>query len=499
MAQEKGKVGSLFFGMTLDTNDFKKKLKDTQKKLKQAGKDMRESFATIAKGGLIIGTAFAAAGGGLLAFAKNTAAATNEQLLLADSIGATQEEVAGLELASQKFGVEQGMLIDKMREAGGIDAFKDIADQVKNAGDETAQMAKAQELLGNEGLKLLPVLQQGAAGLGEMEKEARRLGLALSPEQIEKSRVAWSAYEETLLSLKGIGKQIGAALLEPFAVAATTIGSFIDTFRDDILKGFDFISNIINKSLRKAFDLFAEYGIPAINSVIIFAEELGNTFADVFNFMDEEGGSTFDTIGSFFIGMFKFLATFKQTFIATITGAVGAVLRFTFNGLSKLSRSLGDNVITLVSGLEEAGLVSEGFTSAIGEAFGEQSARLRGMGRQLAKPFKDARDEALKEESKILERLAKKNDKDRKVFSKGMRVLDANLAKTTKETAKSAAKVSKEIKAERSEKRTGAIVSGSAEEARILNSQNDKNLQIQQKQLKAQQETAIAIRGLSAI
>jgi hypothetical protein len=499
MAQEKGKVGSLFFGMTLDSNPFQKNLKKAQKQLKQAGKDMRESFAKIAKGGLAVGAAFVGAGTGLLFFAKNTAEATNEQLILADSIGATQEQIAGLDLAAQKLGVDQGMLIDKMREFGGIDEFKRLADQVKGAGDEQAQLNKALEIFGGEGAKILPVLQQGAAGLANMEAEARRLGLALSPEQIEKSRVAWSAYEKTLLSLKGLGKQIGTALLEPFAVASTVLGSFIDTFRDDILKGFNFISNIINKTLRKAFDLFVEYGIPAVNSVIIFAEELGNTFADVFNFMDEEGGSTFDTIGSFFTGMFKFLATFKQTFIATITGAVGAVLRFTFNGLSKLSRSLGDNVITLVSGLEEAGLVSEGFTSAVGEAFGEQSARLRGMGRDLAKPFKDAREEALKEETKILDRLAKKNEKDRKVFSKGMRVLDANLAKTTKETAKAAANVSKEIKAERSEKRTGAIVSGSAEEARILNAQNDKNLQIQQKQLKAQQSMATGLNRLSVI
>ena len=284
--------------------------------------------------------------------------------------------------------------------------------------------------------------------------------------------------------------------MEPLASAATSVSSFIDTFREDILTGFKFISNILDKTIRKAFDLFKEYGIPAINSAIIFAEELGDTFADVFNFMDEEGGSTFATIGSFFQGMFRFLATFKQTFIATITGAVSTSLRFTFNSLSKLSRALGDNIITLVSGLEEAGLVSEGFTNTVGEAFGEQSARLRGMGRQLAKPFKDAREEALKEEERILDRLAKKNEKDKKVFSKGMRALDARLSESTKKTAEAAQNVSKEIKAERSEKRTGAIVSGSAEEARILNSQNDKNIQIQEKQLRTQQATLMELKGI---
>ena len=74
---------------------------------------------------------------------------------------------------------------------------KKIADQVQGAGDEMAQLAKAQELLGNEGLKLLPILQQGASGFAAMEQEAVALGLALSPEQVAESRVAW---EESHLS-----------------------------------------------------------------------------------------------------------------------------------------------------------------------------------------------------------------------------------------------------------------------------------------------------------
>jgi hypothetical protein len=62
-------------------------------------------------------------------------------------------------------------------------------------------MAKAQELLGNEGLKLLPILQQGASGLKSMEMEARALGLALSPEQIQQNNIAWGQFENTMLKV----------------------------------------------------------------------------------------------------------------------------------------------------------------------------------------------------------------------------------------------------------------------------------------------------------
>ncbi len=115
MAQSSGKAGSLFYGMTLDTKDFKKRLKDARKTLKKAGEEMRQSFTMIGKGFAVVGTAAAAGTAGMFAFAKSTAEATNEQILLADSIGATQSEIAGLELASTRWGVETSMLIDKMR------------------------------------------------------------------------------------------------------------------------------------------------------------------------------------------------------------------------------------------------------------------------------------------------------------------------------------------------------------------------------------------------
>ena len=123
MAKSSGKAGSLFYGMTLDTKDFKKRLKDVRKSLKSAGEEMRETLSAIGTGFTVVGTAVAAGATGILAFTKATAEANNEQILLANSIGATQSEIAGLQLATDRWGVESDMVIDKMREFGGIDEF----------------------------------------------------------------------------------------------------------------------------------------------------------------------------------------------------------------------------------------------------------------------------------------------------------------------------------------------------------------------------------------
>ncbi|MEE9352578.1 MAG: hypothetical protein V3U78_09980 [Thiotrichaceae bacterium] len=499
MAQAKGKVGSLFFGMTLDTNDFKKNLKEVKKQLADAGKEMRQSFSTIATAGVALGAGLAAAGTGMLFFAKNTAEATNEQLLLADSIGATQSEIAGLELGAQKFGVEQGMLIDKMREFGGIDAFKEIAEQVKGAGDASEQMAKSQELLGNEGLKLLPILQQGAEGFAQMEKEAFDLGLALSPDQIEKSRVAWDAYEDTLVSLQGIGKQIGTALLEPFGVASAGLGSFIKTFKDDIINGFSFIADVITGFIQGAFELFAEFGIPMINSMLEFAAALGDTFSDIFDIIAGDGASTFSFIGDFFKGFLEFMATFKQNFIATVTGMVNTVIRGAFNGIAKFSNFLGDLLIDVTALAEAMGLVEEGFTDAVAESFGEQAAQIRGLGRELAKPFKQAQETATDEAAKILERLADKNEKDQNTFLSGIAAFNMRFGKTVSDAGETVKKAAIELAEVKDEQRAGVIVAGSQEEAKILNAQGDKNLQIQQKQLKEAIKQTKALQGIGVV
>ena len=275
MAKSSGKAGSLFYGMTLFTGDFSKNLKKARKLLKQSGEAMRDSMKAIASGFAIVTGAAGVAAVGMLAFAKSTAESNNEQILLAKSIGATQAEIAGLEVASTRFGVSQDMLIDKMREAGGVDAFKKIADQVAGAGDASKQLAKAQELLGNEGLKLLPILQQGAAGLNAMEREAVSLGLALSPKQIEQNNLAWSTFEDTMLKVKGLSTQIGTEFLSSFAFMSAGVDAFLDTFKDDIMGAFEAVSQFMFDSIKFGLDVFVTHGIPFINGFISFANQIG--------------------------------------------------------------------------------------------------------------------------------------------------------------------------------------------------------------------------------
>ena len=492
-----GNAGSLFFGMTLDTKEFKKRLKGARKQLKEAGEQMRASLASIATGGAVLATAVAAGSAAMLAFAKNTAEATNEQLLLADSIGATQSEIAALEVAAQKFGVENTMLIDKMREAGGIDAFKKIADEVKGAGNATAQLAKAQELLGNEGLKLLPVLQLGASGLKDMEREAFALGAALSPRQIAETRVAWNEYESTLMSIQGLAKQLGTSLMKPFARASAAVKAFVATFKTDIVGAFKRFSALFDAAIKKGVQLFVKYGIPFIKGFIKFGNALGKTFESVFNFISDKGKGTFKSFGDFFKGFIEFMATFKQVFIAGVSDVVGATLKGSFNALGKFVRLMGDRIIEYTALLEEMGAVKEGTTDKIAMKQGEMIAKIRGMGKDLAKPFEIAAKDNIDEAAKILEDLWKDSEDSRKKFEEIFKNLKIDFSDLIEDSAKAQEKVAerREKLATLSAQRTGLLTRGSQEEASVR-SQSQAQLDVMKQQLAVQKKTQRALSSL---
>lgn len=500
MAETNGdQIGSLFWGMDLDLSEFKKKAKSAEGRMKKFGSNVTDQFKTIAKNGAIIAGAFTAAGAGILLFTENSLEAVNAQILLADSIGVTQGDVAALELSATKLGVSQDMLIDKMREFGGLDEFNKIADQVKNAGDESAQLAKAQELLGNEGLKLLPILQQGAEGFAAMKREAGELGLALSPVQIEESRVAWEQYETTILSIKGLGAQLAQSFLKPLGLVSAGVEGFIKTFKNDIIAGFTFVSNGMTNLIMGAINLFTRFGIPFINGFILFANQIGSAFETLFNFLSPATEGALSGLGAMFNTVTDFIATFKQSMIIGITKPIEGVVRGAFGLLSKLARGLRDTLAPILFGLVEIGAISDKTAKNVVSTLGSISTDLHLQGLKIAKPFADAQREAEKEMVNILTDKFKKDQSQQLKFKGIIGEFTTNFGKALENAAAVPAKVvSAALKASVSDKFAGLALSGSQEEANLL-SAGKKNEQVQKDQLKKLDAIAKGINKIGVV
>ena len=245
-----GSVGTLSWSAKLDSNEFKKGVRRVKKEMKEAQKAVGQSLKMMAQSFTIATGAVAGLTGALAVLTKETADTVNAQNILAESIGSTQSEIAGLELASNALGVSYDQLIDKMREVGGVDAFKRLAEQVASAETATEQMTIAQQALGNEGLKLLPILQLGASGLADFERQARKLGLALPEDEVKALVDAWSDYEALQFRIIGLSRQLGAELAPLFEEILQDTVSFVDENSEAIKILFDslgfYIGNVFD-------------------------------------------------------------------------------------------------------------------------------------------------------------------------------------------------------------------------------------------------------------
>ena len=347
-----GSMGTLSWSAKLDSNEFKKGVRKVKKEMKEAQKAVGESLKVMAKGFAVVTGAVTGATVALGAMVKQSADVVNSQKILADSIGATQQEIAGLELASDSMGVSYDQLIDKMREIGGIEEFEKLADDVASASSATESMKIAQEALGNEGLKLLPILQQGSAGLRAYSQEALKLGLALPEDKVNALTSAWGAFEKAMQMVRGLTRQLSAELGESFGRTFTLIQAIVETFRDnfvtlfgDINKSYSSFINILVKGVN-------DYGIPAWVGFQNAVADVGEAVAYLFNLFASSPIGT--KIDNWTLSLFDFMSAMKEVsrllFIDLVLGfinIVGDAMVGTLSWLNDLNAKIQDILVDL--------------------------------------------------------------------------------------------------------------------------------------------------------
>lgn len=81
----------------------------------------------------------------------------------------------------------------------------DLADGLQNIQDPYQRVAIVQNLFGESGRRLLPVLQQGSKGIEQLREQARRLGGGISEEMIDAS----NALTQSQVALGRVNQSIG--------------------------------------------------------------------------------------------------------------------------------------------------------------------------------------------------------------------------------------------------------------------------------------------------
>lgn len=313
-------------------DDFDRKMKRGEKSASSFSDKLKGGITTIAK----YGAAAVAAGAALLTgLIVNVAAAGDEIAKTAGKIGAGTTELQRLRFAAQRSGAEAATLDKAIRKlnvglvdaatkgtgptAEGLDAIGlsasalegltveeklgQISEALRSVADDGERSAVAAKIFGERaGPELLPLLDQGAAGIAALGDRAEALGGVLGDKALKDSE----AFQDAILDLKtaamGAGAGLVSGLIPQVTEAANGIADWAaenDEFirQDlpaalekivgatiDVVKFFveaatqvdDFVAEV--EDLAETFN--DEYG-PAIDAAVTAGEALVDVWADI--------------------------------------------------------------------------------------------------------------------------------------------------------------------------------------------------------------------------
>ncbi|MBO3274127.1 phage tail tape measure protein [Pseudomonas schmalbachii] len=210
------------------------------------GKALSGLVGRIATIGAAVAGAATLVGGTLVALAKETADYAGELNDLAASLDVSAEKLQEWRFAANQNGVSNEELASSLKTlsknvglaAAGQGKAKDvlrgwriavknadgsarsleqilpqIADRLQQMKDPQLRAAAASRLFGDAGVKLIPTLKDGAAGLADMSAEARRLGLVLDNEAVAKGDDFGDSLDKLSDVFRGLRNTVGAAVI----------------------------------------------------------------------------------------------------------------------------------------------------------------------------------------------------------------------------------------------------------------------------------------------
>ncbi len=197
----------------------------------------------------VVGAA-AAASGGLFLFAKSAADTVDQIGKLAQKVGVTVEQMSALKYAAELSDVSieglgaglrnlsKFMVENRIEGVGVEEQLLRIADEFSRTADNEYKTAAAMKYFGKAGADLIPLLNEGRAGIEELRKEAERLGLIFSTEAAK----AAAEFNDNMKRLEGTVTSLKVQIAGPLVSAINEAGK---AFLNAQKNGEDFFSSLL--------------------------------------------------------------------------------------------------------------------------------------------------------------------------------------------------------------------------------------------------------------
>ena len=287
------------------------------------------------------------AGRSLLSMGAAATDAISQQNDLAQRLGVTYGELAGLSYAGSLVGVSTEQIGAAMTKAqvafanaangsktataafarlglsvadlNGLSAqqqFEAIAQAISELPTEAERAAAAVQIFGRAGAQLLPLFNQGAAGIQAAAAEAERFGLNLTNMQAANVDDMGDSFDRAKAAIQGVINQVVAYLAPAITsvsaafsdligtVGGTTIGQ---TIGDGILQGARYFATVADYFIAQSSSIW-QYA-SAIggqwNAVWDFAQRVGQVFVGAFNIFEAVGNLVGGILSNSIAGLFR--------------------------------------------------------------------------------------------------------------------------------------------------------------------------------------------------
>lgn len=125
------------------------------------------------------------------------------------------------------------------------DVLGDTADYFRAHAGAANEAGLANELFGRSGFMLLPALEQGREGIQKITDEAKKYGLILDSEAIQKHAAFTFQLKEAEMAVQGLEVAIGNVLLPHLAMMGQMLSQLIEAYMPGIISALDRVSSYI--------------------------------------------------------------------------------------------------------------------------------------------------------------------------------------------------------------------------------------------------------------
>jgi len=353
------RAGRAFVELFADDSKLVRGLRAAEKKLKAFGAGIRNlGLKMMAVGAAVVaplaaaGKYFSDYGDGIAKMAKRTGLSVEALSELDFAAGQSGASLASVEkgvrkmqktlvdaVAGSKEAVDSlallGLTVQDLADLSPEQQFKLLADRISKVEDPTRRAAIAMSIFGKSGTELIPLMAQGAAGIEELQAQARRLGLTMSGEDAAAAEELNDALDQLWRVVKMTAFQIGAALAPALKQVAQTITRVVVSVNAWLKQNRQIVVTVAKVALAV---VAAGAALVVLGTII---SGLGSVISALITIITS-GGAVFSAVGS----VIAFLVTPIGAVIGALT-ALGAYLVWASGAGGKALAWLGDRFAQL--------------------------------------------------------------------------------------------------------------------------------------------------------